>query len=158
MPEAGPEHVADFTADAQWMDYNGHMNIAYYTVALDKTMDEFFAGLGIGESFARRENRSTFMLQNHTRYLHEIREGQKFSSYLQMLGLDKKRFHAFVSLVHADGATRLAVSEIIGIHMDLETRQPAEFPDATFVAMSSILEEHQALPMPKFAGSQIGIA
>lgn len=157
MADAGPEHVADFTANAQWMDYNGHMNIAYYTVALDKTMDDFFARLGIGETYARRENRSTFMLQNHTRYLCEIREGQKFSSYLQLLGLDKRRFHAFVSLIHADGVTELAISEVIGIHMDLSNRKPIEFPDEPYEAMCALLGAHQSLPVPKFAGGAIGL-
>ena len=158
MAETGPKHISDFTADSRWMDYNGHMNIAYYTVALDKTMDDFFAGLGIGETYARKENRSTFMLQNHTRYLREIREGQQFSSYLQLLGLDSKRFHAFVSLIHADGTTQLAISEVIGMHVDLETRKPIEFPDQPYDVMSALFAEHQALPVPKFAGRGIGIA
>lgn len=157
MTEAGPKHIADFTADAQWMDYNGHMNIAYYTVALDKTMDGFFDALGIGEEYARQENRSTFMLQNHTRYLREIREGQQFSSYLQLLDLDTRRFYAFVTLVHADGASQLAISEVVGMHVSLETRKPIEYPPEAYAAMSALLSEHQTLPLPEFAGGGIGI-
>ena len=26
----------------EWLDYNGHMNVAYYTLAFDKALDFFF--------------------------------------------------------------------------------------------------------------------
>ena len=38
---------------AEWIDYNGHMNVAYYTLAFDKALDFFFEDvLGIGPLFA----------------------------------------------------------------------------------------------------------
>lgn len=158
MAEAGAKHITDFTADSQWTDYNGHMNIAYYTVVLDEALEVFFTGLGIGEAHARQQRRSMFMLQNHTHFLSEIREGQRFGAFLHMLGLDSKRFHAFISLRDADGAGELATSEIVGMHVDLETRKAAEFPPQAHAAMSALLAEHEELPRPELAGHGIGVA
>ena len=158
MAKAGPKHIADFTGDPKWVDYNGHMNIAYYTVVLDEALEIFFVEHGIGEAYARQQRCSMFMLQNHTRYLNEIREGQRFRAFLQMLGLDKKRFHAFITLKDMDGVTQLATSEIIGLHVDLDSRKAAAFPSAAYDAMSALFVEHQALPAPRFAGSEIGIS
>lgn len=157
MAVVGPQHIADFTADPQWTDYNGHMNIAYYTVALDEALEVFFVGLGIGEAYAKQHRCSMFMLQNHTRFLSEIREGQPFSVFLHMLGLDRKRFHAFMTMLHADGNTRLATSEIIGMHVDLDSRKAVEYPVEAYDAMSALLAEHRELPVPEFAGGGIGI-
>lgn len=158
MSESGPKHIADFTADPKWVDYNGHMNIAYYTVVLDEALETFFVGLGIGEEYAREQRCSMFMLQNHTHFLNEIREGQPFSVFMQILGLDRKRFHAFISLKGNDGATDLATSEIIGMHVNLDSRKAAEFPPGAYDEMSALLAEHDKLPRPKLAGHEIGIA
>ena len=37
-----------------WIDYNGHMNVAYYTLVFDHAVDEFFTYVGLGQ-----DNRSS---------------------------------------------------------------------------------------------------
>ena len=40
---------------SDWIDYNGHMNVAYYTLAFDKALDFFFEDvLNIGPSFVNK--------------------------------------------------------------------------------------------------------
>ena len=41
------------TVEPEWIDYNGHMNVAYYTLAFDRALDELFEALGIGPTAAR---------------------------------------------------------------------------------------------------------
>src|SRR5690606_23591420 len=36
------------TVEPQWIDYNGHLNMAYYNVLFDRAVDQFFEALGIG--------------------------------------------------------------------------------------------------------------
>src|SRR5215472_14813017 len=33
--------------EPQWIDYNGHLNMAYYNVMFDRALDEFWLQLGI---------------------------------------------------------------------------------------------------------------
>ena len=38
---------------AEWIDYNGHMNVVFYTLAFDSSLDFFLEEiLGIGETHA----------------------------------------------------------------------------------------------------------
>ena len=34
-----------------WIDYNGHLNMAFYNVIADRGSDEAFAALGMGDDF-----------------------------------------------------------------------------------------------------------
>jgi acyl-CoA thioester hydrolase len=34
--------------EPQWIDYNGHLNMAYYNVMMDRAIDEMWLQLGIG--------------------------------------------------------------------------------------------------------------
>jgi len=36
----------------EWIDYNGHMNVAYYVLAFDHAIDDFYGRLGLGEAYA----------------------------------------------------------------------------------------------------------
>ena len=41
----------------EWIDYNGHMNVAYYTLAFDNSLDDFLETiLEIGPTFVKKVN------------------------------------------------------------------------------------------------------
>ena len=47
-----------------WIDYNGHMNVAYYTMAIDKSIDYFLDEiLGIGETHAKEMNKAPLLFK-----------------------------------------------------------------------------------------------
>lgn len=48
-----------------WLDYNDHMNVAYYVAAFDLGIDAFKATLGIDLDYIAREKRSTVALEAH---------------------------------------------------------------------------------------------
>ena len=50
---------------SEWIDYNGHMNVAYYVLAFDLATDGLLDYLDIGESYIRETNNSYFILENH---------------------------------------------------------------------------------------------
>ena len=52
--EAAPIRTSTRTVPPEWIDYNGHMNVAYYTMAFDQAADEILEGyLGVGETLAK---------------------------------------------------------------------------------------------------------
>ena len=56
----------------QWIDYNGHFNMAYYNVIFDRCGDEAFALVGLGPEYVKAANCSFFTLEAHVTYVREL--------------------------------------------------------------------------------------
>lgn len=145
------------TVEPQWIDYNGHLNLAYYQVLFDRANDGVFAALGIGSDYAERRNLSMFALEVHISYLREIREGDRVCADSQILDYDDKRIHMFQSLIHVDGEFMSATAEIMQLHVDLSTRRAAPFPSDRLDVIAACATAHADLPRPDRAGRRIGI-
>src|SRR5437016_3948413 len=87
-----------------WIDYNGHLNMAYYNVLFDRAVDEVFEMLGCGADYVAK-GFSTFTAEVHVRYLRELKEGDPVRVTFQLLDYDSKRMHYFEQLFDGD-ATR----------------------------------------------------
>ena len=82
-----------------WIDYNGHMNVAYYTMAIDKSIDYFLDEiLGIGETHAKRNDQGPFVVQANFTYLNEMIYKQKFFVQCSLINFDKKKCICFWKL------------------------------------------------------------
>jgi acyl-CoA thioester hydrolase len=60
------------TVEPEWIDYNGHFNMAYYAVLFDRTVDEAFALVGLGPDYVQSRNASYFTLEAHVTYVREL--------------------------------------------------------------------------------------
>ena len=60
----------------EWIDHNGHLNLAYYTVLFDNATDALWLEIGLGEPY-RRTGLTTFAVEAHTLYLGELFEGDE---------------------------------------------------------------------------------
>src|ERR1700736_1647015 len=77
--------------DPAWIDYNGHLNMAYYNVLFDRAVDEAFALVGIGPEYVKRRNCSFFTAEVHVRYLRELRAGDPVRVTVQLLDIAAQR-------------------------------------------------------------------
>ena len=141
----------------EWIDYNGHMNVAYYVLAFDKALDAFCDRVDIGHDYVQRTRNSIFVLECHVTYLQEVVEGDPLLFTLQMLDADDKRFHYFMRMYHAEQGYLAATSEQITMHVSLETRRGAVMPAATRRRIQAMVEAHQSLSRAEQAGHVIGI-
>jgi acyl-CoA thioester hydrolase len=87
--------------EPQWIDYNGHLNMAYYNVMMDRAIDQMWLQLGIGPGYMKERHGSTFTAECHVRYLREIHLGDPVQITVYLLGADEKRIHTFEELRHA---------------------------------------------------------
>src|SRR6201995_6052006 len=87
--------------EPQWIDYNGHLNMAYYNVMFDRAIDQLWLKLGIGPTHMKERNGSTFTAECHVRYLREIPLGDPVQIFVGLLADDDKRLHTFEELRHA---------------------------------------------------------
>lgn len=157
MPDAAPFRTSDRTVLPEWIDYNGHMNVAYYVLAIDHAMDEAFDALGLGIDLVRNRRMGPMALVNQIHYIDELLEGQRFACDFQMLDADHKRIHYFVTMHHLEKGTVAATYEGLSINVDLEARRSTPYPDDLKIGIDAMLAEHRLLPRPKLAGATIGI-
>ena len=115
---------------SDWIDYNGHMNVAYYTLAFDKALDFFFEDvLNIGPSFVEKNKEGPFALKASYNYFSELLAGEKFFVDISILDFDSKRVHVFGEM-RKDGSLDLsAVFETVLMNMDLDERKVKKYPD-----------------------------
>jgi acyl-CoA thioester hydrolase len=143
--------------EPDFLDYNGHMNVAYYHVAFDRATDRFLEQLGLGEEYLRRENGSMFALEDHITYQRELRLGEPFRITLQLLDLDDKRVLYFLRLLRVEGGHLAATCEHLSIYVDMTTRRSAPMPARFREKLEALLAEHRKLGRPDEAGRPMGI-
>ena len=152
-----PLELPTLTVLPEWIDYNGHMNVAYYVLAFDRGVDAFMEFIGISPSYIEQRRASTFTLEMHVSYIRELRLGDPLRLSCQLLDFDTKRVHYFLHMHHAEDDYLAAVSEQIMVHVDLETRRSSEFPDDVRLTLKNLMNTHRHLPRPEQSGSVIGI-
>ena len=133
------------------------MNVSYYVLAFDRGVDAFMELIGISRAYIEQRRASTFTLEMHVKFIHELRLGDPLRINCQLLDFDTKRVHYFLRMHHAEDGHLAAVSEQIMVHVDLETRRSSEFPDDVRLALTNLMSLHHDLPRPEQSGSVIGI-
>ena len=143
--------------EPQWIDYNGHLNMAYYNVLFDRAVDEVYELIGIGAEYLERANHSTFTAEVHVRYVRELHANDPVRVTFQLLDFDSKRFHYFEQLFHATEGWVSATSENMTLHVDMGTKKVAPFPDSVMRSLARMKAVHTQLPRPEAAGRRIAM-
>jgi acyl-CoA thioester hydrolase len=143
--------------EPQWIDYNGHLNMAYYNVMMDRAIDQLWLHLGIGPTYMKERQGSTFTAEAHVRYLREIHLGDPAQVWVWMLAADEKRIHTFEELRHATEGWVSATSENITLHIDMGVRKVAAFPPDIRARITAVLDTHAGLPRPDGIGRKVAM-
>ena len=138
--------------EPQWIDYNGHLNMAYYNVMFDRAIDELWLRLGIGPGYMRERQGSTFTAECHVRYLREIHLGDPVQVSILLLAADEKRLHTFEELRHASEGWLSATSENMTIHIDMTARKTAPFPSDVRARIQALANAHSTVTRPEGIG------
>jgi len=141
----------------EWIDYNGHMNLAYYVLAFDKGSDVLLDHLGLGAAYRRETNHSLYVLEAHLTYDQEVKLGDPLLIETQLVDADAKRLHIFHRMRHADQGFLAATTELMALHVDLAGPQAAPFPASAQAGVGALLAEHRRLPPPPQLGRSISI-
>lgn len=144
-----------FSIELGWLDGNGHLNMAYYHVMFDRTVDLGLDALNLGAAYRDVSNGGIFNVETHVIYRREVNADDQVCCSFQLLGSDEKRLHAYQTMVRAGEDDVLATSESLFVHVDLETRRVAPFPAAQAAAASAMAQRHALAGEPKYAGRRI---
>ncbi|MBV9974997.1 MAG: thioesterase family protein [Hyphomicrobiales bacterium] len=143
--------------EPQWIDYNNHLNVAYYTLLFDRAVDECFALLGVGEDYVRRRKASMFTAEAHIGYRRELSVGEEVRMTLQLLDFDEKRLHYFMEMRHARDGWLAATSENMSLHVEMTQRRVAVFPQDVLATLALMKAAHSRLAFPDGAGRRIAM-
>lgn len=141
----------------EWIDYNGHMNVAYYVLAFDRSVDHFLDSLDIGPRYAARGGGSCFVVESHVCYVRELTEGAPIATTCQLLDWDTRRIHYFLEMRHGELGYLAATSEQLTVHVNLATRRADALPPEAQARLRQLAHTHAALPRPARAGRVMGI-
>lgn len=141
----------------EWIDYNGHLNLAYYVVAFDKCVDTVFEKIGIGLDYRKRDELGTFAAETHTLYEREVLEGDPLRIAMHVLAVDAKRMHIFLEMFHAEQGFRAAAQEIMYLHVDLKIRRVSPWPDDVKAKLDAMAAHSATQPVPAGVGRKIAM-
>lgn len=145
------------TVRPEWIDYNGHMNVAYYVLTFDHALDAFLGYIGLGEPYRKRTHHSIFTLDSNVTYDREVKLDDRLRFTTRLLDYDHKRLHCFHSMYHTTEGFLAATTELLCIHVNLDTRRSAPLPEEVLARLHALLETHRALPLPERVGRVLGI-
>jgi len=141
----------------EWIDSNGHMNLAYYVVVFDLATDKLYTALDIGDAYRERTGNSCFTAETHTVYEREVHLGDRLRVRTWLLGADTKRVHYFHELFHVESGERSAVQELMALHIDMRVRRVAAFPEAQRLSLQDAVARYAPAQLPNGAGRRIAM-
>ena len=154
----GPVKSEVMNVKDEWIDYNGHLNMAYYNVLFDTAVDQVFERLGLGPEYLKTRGASYFTAEVHVCYLRELSAGMSVVVTLQLVDFDLKRAHFFQELRHAEENWLSATSEQMSLHVDMTARKVAPWPEDILANLKSLSDAQAGLQRPERAGRRIAIA
>jgi acyl-CoA thioester hydrolase len=140
-----------------WIDFNGHLNMAYYHVLFDRALDEGFGLTGIGPDYTEERKGSCFTAEVHTVYKRELKLRDPVRVTLQLVDYDEKRLHYYLEIRHATEGWVSATMEGLSLHVNMETRKVSPFPDDIAANLAVMKAAHARLAKPQALGRVIGI-
>ena len=139
----------------EWIDFNGHLNLAYYVVLFDYATDMLFDELDLGRAYRRATNLGTFVVEAHTRYEREVLVHQRVGVATQIVEVDDKRLHLAHEMFRRADGERAATQELLFLHVDLVARRVCPFPPALKARVDAAAAAHASLPRPDWVGRSV---
>ncbi len=151
-----PLVTSEMGIQPDWIDYNGHLNMAYYSVLFDRSADDAYELLGMGPNYAAKRKLTTYTGEFHICYLQELHLDHRVRCRFQLIDFDEKRFHTYQELFHVDGWLA-AAAESLTLHIDMSGPKVTPFPPDVYEKMQAMHAAQSTLPRPARVGRSIGI-
>jgi acyl-CoA thioester hydrolase len=146
-------HKATVTKDM--VDYNGHLNVAYYVQVFDGSTDAFMDVIGLTAERRQRGGNTLFTVEGHITYQKEVHLGDELTCDVRLLGFDEKRLRFISTMLKEPEGFVAATMEWLHIHVDLPTRKVVPMPDDVLEELTVIMAQHEQLEWPAEAGRAI---
>lgn len=141
----------------EWLDDNGHMNVAYYMSAFDDGGEVFFRDCGIGWDYTREGVGSIFIASCNLDFRRELFDGDQLRVTTQLVDWAPRLVHTYQALYHRDQGYLAASAEMLFVHVSFADRKSVNMPESSQSRLTEIATPHSKLPTPENLGRKIGI-
>ena len=136
--------LKNFKVKKEWVDYNDHLNMAYYVLMFDMAWEVALEKFKMGGTAAINSSRSTMVVETHTAYLKEVREKDDVNINLTYFDHDKKRLHLKMEMIEKKTNKISATMEWISLYIDLDKRKVTEFENDKLNLMDTFIIENKS--------------
>jgi acyl-CoA thioester hydrolase len=153
-----PSPLFTTAVDPSWIDYNGHMNDAYYALVLSRTGDKLLEVIGLETQGRDRTSRTIYTTTLTIHYHYEVKEGDVLAADARLLEYDAKRLRIWFEMRNVEG-TVVATSEQVYLCVDQSGDKPraVSFLPEQQAAIAALAAATADLPWPKAAGRGISL-
>jgi acyl-CoA thioester hydrolase len=127
----------------EWVDYNNHLNMAYYILIFDQALEIMLEKFKMGADSAKSEKRSTMVVETNTKYINEVKQGDEVDILLTFFNHDKKRLHLKLEMIEKKKEKISASIEWLSLYVNLETRKVTEFENEKLKIMDHFIEQNK---------------
>ena len=128
----------------EWTDYNSHMNLSYYILVFDLGAEVILSKFKMGEHSAKTTKKSTMVVETHTTYNREVREGDLVDVYLSHFDHDNKRLHYKLEMYDKAKNTLSATTEVLSLYIDLNIRKVAEIEKEKKIIIDEFINKNKS--------------
>ena len=132
-------HIANQIIKKEWTDYNNHMNMAYYVLVFDQIWEIILEKFKMGEQSSKSTKMSTMVVETHTTYNNEVKEGDEVDINLTFFDHDKKRLHFKMEMIEKSSKKLSATLEMLSLYIDLNKRKVTEFEEEKVKLMNDFI-------------------
>ena len=147
-------HIANQIIKKEWTDYNNHMNMSYYILVFDIIWEQILGKFKMGEISAKTTSMSTMVVETHTTYNNEVKEGDEVEVNLTFFDHDKKRLHYKMEMIEKSSKKISATLEMLSLYIDLDARKVSEFEEEKVNLMDDFIN----LNSSKFSNKDLMLA
>ena len=138
-----PVHIDTTKIIKEWIDYNGHMNMAYYVLIFDQAWENILNKFQMGGEKAEESKRTTMVVETRTTYDSEVKEGDEVEVYVSYFDHDKKRLHLKCEMYEKKTKKLSATMENLSLYIDLDKRKVTEFEDEKVKIMDEFIDKNK---------------
>ena len=128
----------------EWTDYNKHMNLSYYILVFDLGAEVILSKFKMGEQSAKTTKKSTMVVETHTTYNNEVKEGDEVDVFLSHFDHDKKRLHYKLEMYNKEKNVLSATTEVLSLYIDLNVRKVVELEEEKKAIIDDFINQNKS--------------
>jgi len=123
------ERIYQTAVADEWIDYNGHLRDAYYSLIVSLACDELMDRLGLDAGYRERTRNTLYTVEMHIHFLREVKKNDLVLIDVRVLGADQKKMHVALDMVRESDGAAAASAELMLLHVHQgEQVTTAHFP------------------------------
>ena len=131
-----PLLVSEGKVIENWIDYNNHMNMAYYVQCFEESSDYILELLNLGHRYAVEEKKGIFVITCKINYRKEIALNENFKIYANKMFIKGKKLILDLYMLN-EKENIVADYNILNLNVDLVSKKSCSFSNHTLNILSN---------------------